>query len=156
MPRPRNPTGVLQLSGAFRKDPQRLAARAHEPQFMKGLGEPPDWLDDRREHPERIAEIVRRFEGAPRTSWKPIKGQRGDVVHYGSRPAVDVVDYRCNEAVLRCERRSSTRLLREQRAQAHDPFVQFGASLGRGQWLICLRYRVLEVLPNNRICGRLW
>ena len=46
MPKPRKPTNVLHLSGAFKKNPQRLAARANEPRYSLGIGEPPDWLDN--------------------------------------------------------------------------------------------------------------
>jgi P27 family predicted phage terminase small subunit len=45
MPRPRKPTKVLELSGAFRKNPQRAAERRHEPKLPTGIGEPPEWLD---------------------------------------------------------------------------------------------------------------
>lgn len=45
MARPRKPTNILHLAGAFKKNPQRLEARAHEPKFTTGLGEAPDWLD---------------------------------------------------------------------------------------------------------------
>lgn len=45
MGRPRKPTKILELSGAFKKDPQRKEARASEPVFPSGAIEPPDWLD---------------------------------------------------------------------------------------------------------------
>lgn len=45
MPRPRKPTNILHLAGAFKKNPKRLKERAREPQFAKGIGEPPDFLD---------------------------------------------------------------------------------------------------------------
>lgn len=45
MPRPRKPTAVLHLNGAFKKNPDRAAARTGEPKFEKGIGEPPEWLD---------------------------------------------------------------------------------------------------------------
>lgn len=46
MARPRKPTNVLHLAGAFRKDPQRLAARAHEPKPTGPIGEPPVGTDE--------------------------------------------------------------------------------------------------------------
>lgn len=45
MPQPRKPTNVLHLSGAFKKNPQRLKARANEPVFVAGMSECPDWID---------------------------------------------------------------------------------------------------------------
>jgi P27 family predicted phage terminase small subunit len=45
MARPRKPTNILKLSGAFKKNPQRAAERAREPKFTAGIGEMPDWLD---------------------------------------------------------------------------------------------------------------
>lgn len=44
--RPRKPTRVLELQGAFRKDPQRKRAREGEPQVTEPLGDPPDCLDE--------------------------------------------------------------------------------------------------------------
>jgi hypothetical protein len=41
MPRARKPTNVLELKGAFKKDPQRAAARAGEPKADGSVGEPP-------------------------------------------------------------------------------------------------------------------
>jgi hypothetical protein len=41
MARPRKPTAVLDLVGAFKKDPQRKAARVNEPQSCGPIGEPP-------------------------------------------------------------------------------------------------------------------
>lgn len=43
--RPRKPTNILHLSGAFKKNPKRGKARAGEPKLAKGIGEPPSWLD---------------------------------------------------------------------------------------------------------------
>jgi hypothetical protein len=44
--RPRKPAKVLELSGAFRKNPQRRRARAGELSIATGLGPPPqEWLD---------------------------------------------------------------------------------------------------------------
>ncbi len=46
MPRPRKPTKVLELSGAFKKNPSRKRARAGEPQIAAGLGDPPvEWVE---------------------------------------------------------------------------------------------------------------
>lgn len=44
MARPRKPTNILRLSGAFRKDPQRAAARANEPVPSGPVGEAPTWM----------------------------------------------------------------------------------------------------------------
>lgn len=45
MARPRKPTNVLQLAGAFKKNPQRLAYRANEPKPTGAIGEPPAGAD---------------------------------------------------------------------------------------------------------------
>lgn len=42
--RPRKPTAVLELSGAFDKNPKRRAARADEPVVTEPLGLPPSHL----------------------------------------------------------------------------------------------------------------
>jgi hypothetical protein len=42
MARPRKPTAILELSGAFKHDPQR--ARGDEPQPTGGLGAPPEYM----------------------------------------------------------------------------------------------------------------
>jgi len=41
MARPRLPTALLQLRGAFKHDPSRLRARQHEPIVTTALPEPP-------------------------------------------------------------------------------------------------------------------
>jgi hypothetical protein len=41
MGRPRKPTNVLELTGAFRKNPSRAAAREHEPRPADPLVKPP-------------------------------------------------------------------------------------------------------------------
>ena len=45
MARPRKPTAVLELTGAFEKDPQRKAARSGEPRPEGALGNPPECFD---------------------------------------------------------------------------------------------------------------
>lgn len=45
MARPRKPTKLLELSGAFRKDPGRRKSREREPELAKGIGDPPLWMD---------------------------------------------------------------------------------------------------------------
>lgn len=45
MARPRKPTNVLHLSGAFKHNPDRLAARANEPKPSGPVGDPPDNMD---------------------------------------------------------------------------------------------------------------
>lgn len=46
MARPRTPTRVLELRGAYKKDPQRKKARAGEPHVTEPMGQPPDCLDE--------------------------------------------------------------------------------------------------------------
>src|SRR5215217_6407763 len=41
MARPRTPTAILELKGAFKKDPQRKAAREGEPVVENPVGSPP-------------------------------------------------------------------------------------------------------------------
>lgn len=48
MPRPRKPTAVLELSGAFKHDPQRRRAREFEPVVEAPLGEPPEYFNEAR------------------------------------------------------------------------------------------------------------
>lgn len=45
MGRPRTPTTVLELRGAFAKNPKRGRERAHEPAPPAGLGRPPKYFD---------------------------------------------------------------------------------------------------------------
>ena len=47
MGRPRTPTKIHELSGAFLKDPQRRADRAGEPVDARPLGDPPDYFDEK-------------------------------------------------------------------------------------------------------------
>lgn len=58
MSRPRLPTARLKLVGAFKKDPQRLAARAGEPEVTTPLGDPPAY-----------------FNASRREAWYEIQGQ---------------------------------------------------------------------------------
>ena len=44
--RPRIPTKVLQMRGAFDKHPERLRARAGEPEVREPLGDPPPTFDE--------------------------------------------------------------------------------------------------------------
>jgi hypothetical protein len=44
MTRPRKPTAILELQGAFKKHPERRAAREHEPVASGPLGDPPECL----------------------------------------------------------------------------------------------------------------
>jgi len=46
MARPRKPTNVLELKGAFKKDPQRSAERENEPEAVGDVGEPADNLNE--------------------------------------------------------------------------------------------------------------
>ena len=45
MPRPRKPTNILNLTGAFDKNPARRKARASEPKDLGELGDPPKRLN---------------------------------------------------------------------------------------------------------------
>ena len=59
MGRPRKTTAELEMNGAFKKDPQRKAARANEPLPNGPIGEPPAWLeDDQRDIWTEIIELV--------------------------------------------------------------------------------------------------
>lgn len=44
MGRPRTPSNVLALRGAFKNHPERKAERAAEPQVVDEIGDPPDWF----------------------------------------------------------------------------------------------------------------
>ena len=44
MARPRTPTAVLELRGAFKNHPSRLKARKNEPLVLTGLPDPPERL----------------------------------------------------------------------------------------------------------------
>ena len=46
MARPRTPTNVLEMRGAFKKDPQRRRARENEPIVYEPAGGPPDNFTD--------------------------------------------------------------------------------------------------------------
>lgn len=46
MARPRKPTNVLELKGAFKKDPRRAAAREDEPQPVTPIGPAPEHFDE--------------------------------------------------------------------------------------------------------------
>lgn len=46
MGRPRKPTAVLELKGAFKKDPGRGKARANEPKIDETIGDAPDHLPE--------------------------------------------------------------------------------------------------------------
>jgi phage terminase small subunit len=46
MARPRKPTNILSLKGAFKKDPSRLKERENEPENNIPIGSAPDYLDE--------------------------------------------------------------------------------------------------------------
>ena len=46
MGRPRTPTNILEIRGAYRTHPERRKQRANEPTGIPGLGEPPERLDE--------------------------------------------------------------------------------------------------------------
>lgn len=54
--RPRTPTKVLKLRGAFKRHPEREQAREGEPEVSGPLGDPPDCLDEA--HMARWIEIA--------------------------------------------------------------------------------------------------
>lgn len=59
MGRPRKPAQVLELSGAFRKNPARRRERAAELAIKPGIGDPPsDWVTGA-EHNERLKSLLR-------------------------------------------------------------------------------------------------
>lgn len=45
MARPKTPTNVLQLRGAFKKHPERKPAAGTEPELKADIGAPPEYLD---------------------------------------------------------------------------------------------------------------
>lgn len=45
MPKPRKPTNLLHLTGAFARNPGRYADRVNEPKPSGPVGEPPDWFN---------------------------------------------------------------------------------------------------------------
>ena len=46
MGRPRKPTNILEMNGAFKINPQRKAAREHEPVNLDPIGPCPDYLTE--------------------------------------------------------------------------------------------------------------
>jgi hypothetical protein len=45
MARPKTPSNVLQLNGAYKKNPNRKPDEGTEPELKAGVGEPPEYLD---------------------------------------------------------------------------------------------------------------
>lgn len=68
MARPRKPTPLLELTGAFQKDPQR--ARPHEPKPAGPLGDPPECFND--EPGLEAKELLDR--AALRAAWHELTG----------------------------------------------------------------------------------
>lgn len=65
--RPRKSSAVLEISGAFRKNPGRRRAREAEPKVSAGLGDPPEeWVADAAHNP-RCAALLK--------IWNKIVGQ---------------------------------------------------------------------------------
>jgi len=59
MGRPRKPAQVLELSGAFRKNPSRRRERAAELAIKPGIGDPPaEWIQGA-EHNARLAHLLK-------------------------------------------------------------------------------------------------
>jgi hypothetical protein len=71
--RPRKPTQVLKLSGAFKRNPKREKEREGEPEVVEPLGEPPEQLNE--------AQSARWHEMAGWCSWLTV----------ADRPMVEVV-----------------------------------------------------------------
>lgn len=72
MPGIRKPTNVLELKGAFKKDPQRARARANEPTDERDVGKPPRGLSK-----------------DERAAWKELTDCAiPGVLRYADRPAV--------------------------------------------------------------------
>lgn len=46
MARPRKPSNVLEMAGAFKKNPDRRRAREQEPEPAGDIGDPPEFLDE--------------------------------------------------------------------------------------------------------------
>lgn len=46
MGRPRKPTNILELKGAFKANPQRREQRKFEPKNLPALGDCPDWFSE--------------------------------------------------------------------------------------------------------------
>lgn len=70
MARPRKPSNVLELKGAFAKDPKRGVARENEPEPVGVIGDAPAYLDE-----------------SERACWKEIVG----MCHVGSLCAADAL-----------------------------------------------------------------
>jgi len=62
MPRPRKPTKLLELNGAYKKNPARARERENEPQGRPGVGDPPaDFLNESSPSSRAKLEIWFRF-----------------------------------------------------------------------------------------------
>ena len=60
--RPHKPTQILEISGAFAKNPARRRARANEPKIKAGLGDPPaEWVSGA-ETNGRLAGLLRAWQ----------------------------------------------------------------------------------------------
>jgi hypothetical protein len=59
MPRPRKPSKVLEISGAFKKNPARKRARATEPKVGLPLGAPPEEWTEGAGHNPRCASLLK-------------------------------------------------------------------------------------------------
>lgn len=59
MARPRKPTALLELNGAFKKNPARALSRSNEPRPEDPLGPPPaEWVE-RSQHSQKHIEMLR-------------------------------------------------------------------------------------------------
>lgn len=83
MGRSLKPSNVLELSGAFRKNPSRKRARAAEPRIKASLGEPPaEWVEGAL-HNARCAGLLR--------AWNEIVDQDpGHVLNIAHRTLVEI------------------------------------------------------------------
>ena len=82
MGRPRTPTAVLRLRGAFKKHPEREKEREGEPEVTEPLGDPPDCLNE--------AQVARWHEVSGWCPWLTVADRLG--VEIVARLWVDLRD----------------------------------------------------------------
>ena len=91
--RPPKPTGIHEISGAFRKNPARKRARAAEIKITQGLGPAPKkWLDGAESNARCAALIV---------AWKEIVEENPGTLTLGDRGFVELMciqKYKINRA----------------------------------------------------------
>jgi hypothetical protein len=86
MPTPRKPSRLLEISGAFAKNPSRRRARENEPVPEGPLGPPPKEWTDGAEHNQRCVELLK--------AWNEIVAQASfGVLTSSDRDLVEVTCY---------------------------------------------------------------